>query len=106
SRPERNWRATACADAYGVAGSCVVPTTRIGGASGAAIGPILPTGAAGQPTHGKSSHAVDAPKRGAACAAARATVSSSPTRRGPGASMHPMAYIAAVELEYFAPGLR
>src|SRR5947209_7401888 len=62
SRPDFSSDASDCAHEYGVAGSWVVPTTTIGGAPGAWMGAVRPSGATGHKVQGNPSQTPDAPK--------------------------------------------
>ena len=80
------------ADAYGVAGSWVVPTTRSGGAPAACTAAGLSRAGTGQNVHGRPSHTFDAPK----CGATRAAAVGEPLHRrdasaATGASRQPIA---------------
>ena len=56
------------AHTYGVAGSPVPPTSRIGGALSAVNGPACPVGGTGQYAHPRFEYWVAGPKCGEACA--------------------------------------
>jgi hypothetical protein len=91
-------RASALAQLSGVAGSRVLPTTRIGG-------PPAPrnrtggTGRTGQYAHGRLPHMFTAPNMGAARAALTAAVCQAGRLRGHGRSMQSTANSAEVRFE-------
>src|SRR5262249_17726410 len=87
----------------GVAGSPVLPTTRIGGAPFARTGAGLETGGTGQKVHGRPSHVVVGPKWGATLRACSASCSTPIVVAGDGPSTQPIAYSAAVSFEYVPP---
>src|SRR5947209_16388453 len=80
------WLLTACAHAYGVAGSLVPPTSRIGGAPSAVIGPTAPVGFTGQYAQARFEYWVGGPKNGDALANAGPSASYAPTSGGTGRS--------------------
>src|SRR5262245_50649694 len=103
--PDFRSRVSACAHRNGVAGSRVVPTTRIGGALAARSG----TGAAagtGQYAQGRLLHTFAAPNCGAAIAAVAAAERHALSDRGTGRSMQFTAMFASIRLEYCPFGCR
>src|SRR5258708_7695391 len=87
STPGCNHRASATAQAYGVAGSCRSPTTRTGGADTAAPGvadAADSTGwdGTGQEAQGSDPYTSVGPNNGATLAAAAAAPCHAPTGRG------------------------
>src|SRR5215470_2052069 len=105
STPDFRSRASACAHRNGVAGSRVVPTTRIGGAPAArsCTGEAEGTG---QYAQGRLPHTFGAPNCGATFAAAAAAELHAASGRGHGRSMQFTAMLASIRLVYRPVGAR
>ena len=98
STPEVRSAASARAQRYGVAGSRVVPTTRMGPAPAALIAAGGAAGT-GQYAQGRLPHTIDAPNSGAARSAADAAACQGASDRGQGRSTQLTAVLASTRLE-------
>src|SRR5262249_61462936 len=97
SPPDLRSRGGACAPRNGVAGSRVVPTTRIGGAPAARSGTGLAAGT-GQYAQGRLLHTFAAPNCGAAIAAVAAPRRPPFSRRGPRRSVPVTGLFPAIQV--------